>query len=101
MLAIRSATVVFPVPGIAGEGHMQRRNIGGQVHALANALDQQQRGNLADAGLDRLQADQLAIKLIEHLADTDLVEFPAQVDRLRRPRFARCLRDRLRVHLPP
>ena len=73
MLAIRNATVVFQ-SRVAGKGHMQRRNIGGEVHPLANALDQQQRGDLADTGLDRLEPDQLTIELIEHVADADLVE---------------------------
>ncbi len=55
--------------------------------------------------LDRLEADQLAIELIEHLADADLVEFAAQIDLLHRCRFARVSlgdwRTHLRIHLPP
>ena len=104
MLAIRSATVVLPVPGLPVNDMC---NVGTrrQVHALADTLDQQQRGDLANSRLDRLQPDQFAVELIEHLADADLVEFAAQVDLLSpavfRPRPGVRKANSLATHLPP
>ena len=45
-----------------------------QAHALAQPVDQQQRRDLADAGLDRRQPDQLAIELRRALLDADGLE---------------------------
>ena len=64
---MRSATVVLPVPGLPVKHMCSVGDVGRQAHALADALDQQQRRDLADAGLDRREADQLAVELIEHL----------------------------------
>jgi len=63
---------------------MQGRDFGRQPDLLANPLDQQQRRDLADPGLDRFQADQLMVQLRENIADADLIELLAKVDRGRR-----------------
>jgi hypothetical protein len=68
---------------IAGEGHMQGRKLAGQAHLLADALDQKQRGNLANPRLDRLEADEFAVELRQHLLDADRFEFPPQIHALR------------------
>ena len=78
--------------GIAGEAHVQRRRLRRQAHALADTFDQQQRRDLADAGLDRLQADQLAVELREDLFDADGFELVAKADRI-------CHRGGIHVHL--
>ena len=53
--------------GIAGEAHVQRRRLGRETQRLPHALDEQQRGNLADARFDRHEADQLAVELHREL----------------------------------
>jgi hypothetical protein len=44
---------------------VQRGRLGVQPHLLAQPRHQQQAGDLADARLDRRQADQLAVQLVE------------------------------------
>ncbi len=90
---MRLATVVLPVPGlplklickvgVSDESPMRRRTL----------IDEQERGDLADARLDRLQADKLGIELIENFADMGFGEFAAQIDVVRKLR--RCAVDRL------
>jgi hypothetical protein len=52
-----------------------------------------------------LQPDQLAVELVEHLADTDLVELAAQVDAIEGRDFIRALWSGRgagwRTHAPP
>jgi hypothetical protein len=53
----------------------RRRHLRRQAHALAELVDHQQRGDVADALLDRRQPDQLALELVEH--GFDLARWPA------------------------
>ena len=69
---------------VAGEAHVQRRCAAGEAHALANALDEQQRGDLAHAALHRRQADEVAVERVEHLGDAGLFVLAREVDRRRR-----------------
>ena len=89
--------------GIAGEGHMQRRRLGGEADALAHPIDEQQRCDLADTGFDRLQANELAIKFVENRADMGVGELAAQIDIFRELRCRRvecCVSGRHRQTLP-
>ena len=58
--------------GIAGEGHVQRRRL-----PAASPIRLRSRSTSSSAaisrmrGLHRLQPDQLAVELVEHLADAD------------------------------
>jgi hypothetical protein len=70
--------------GIAGEAHMQCRRLMLQAERAAGTVDHQQRSGLADALLDRRQADQFAIELAQHLGDAGLLELLGKVDRLLR-----------------
>ena len=72
--------------GVAGERHVQRRPLGSQADLSAELVDQEQRRDLADTGLDGLERDQLAVELVEHLDDVRLVEDRAEVGLLGRPR---------------
>jgi hypothetical protein len=69
----------LPGAGIAREAHVQRRRSGREVEAAAQAIDEEQRRNLADARLDRLEPDELAIELIEHLLDLRFLEDRRQI----------------------
>ena len=64
---------------IAGETHVQRRGLGAQFEFLAQAVDQQQGGDLADAGLDGLQTDQLVVELVQDLLNVGGFEFGLEV----------------------
>ncbi len=67
--------------GVAGEGHVQRGSRRGQAELAAEAVDEQEGGDLADAALDRGEADQLAIELVEHGAYAGGVVGGLEVDR--------------------
>jgi hypothetical protein len=56
-------------PGIAREAHVQRRPGGREARVRTQPVDHEQRGDLPDASLDRLQGDQVAVEAREHLAD--------------------------------
>ena len=63
---MRSATVVFPVPGLpvklmCSDGRVQAR----PCSRRRRSIDEQRR-DLADARLDRLQRDEIGIDLREH-----------------------------------
>ena len=60
--AIRSATVVLPVPGLPVKLMCSDGAPRGEPELRARAVDQQQRGDLADALLHRREADQLAVE---------------------------------------
>jgi hypothetical protein len=62
---MRSATVVLPVPGLPVK-HMCRLGAGACRPSPAQPVDDQQRRDVADALLDRRQADQVAVELGEH-----------------------------------
>ena len=59
----------LPRAGVAGEAHVQRRTRAGQALLAAQAIDDQQRRDLADARLHRLQRDEVGIELREHALD--------------------------------
>ena len=67
--------------GIAGETHVQRRSLRAQREFLAQAIHQQQRRDLADARLDRLEADQLAVEFVQHFLHIRGFQFRFQVYR--------------------
>jgi hypothetical protein len=71
---------------IAGKAHMQGGLIGLKPHHPTRALDQQQRRHLADTGLDRDEADQLAIESIERCFDVALGIEPGEINILRHDR---------------
>ena len=56
----------------------------GRMDVAAGALDQQQRGDLADAVLDRAEPDEVAVEFGEHLEHAGLGKVAPEVDRLRR-----------------
>ena len=66
-------------PRVAREGHVQRRALGGEPHLGPQPVDQEQRRDLPDAGLDRPERDQLAVELVEHLEDVRLREGGLQI----------------------
>ncbi len=63
---MRSATVVLPVPGLPVKLMCSDGAPARELHVAAHLVDDQQRGDLADALLDRREADQLGIELVEH-----------------------------------
>ena len=80
--------------GIAGERHVQRRKRGRERHLLPDALDQQQRGDLANPRLHRARGRSSSLSSCASTErDVDRVKFAAKVDGSRRgvPR---------RVHAP-
>ena len=66
--------------GIAGEGHVQGRVHAGECQVPAQLVDQEQGRDLADAGLHRLEAHELAVELVQHLADAGLAVDGIEVD---------------------
>ena len=76
---MRRATVVLPVPGLPVKT-LQRRRLGGEAEPRRSPIDDEQRANLADAQLDRSEADQLAIELVKNLLRVRLAQFMAQID---------------------
>ena len=74
------ATVVLPVPGLPVKLMCSVGACARQAEALAHAVDQQQRRDLADALLDRREADQLVVELLQHRADAGLREFGGEID---------------------
>ncbi len=52
-----------------GEAHVQGRRFGCETHLFTQPLYQKQRGDLPDAGLDRLEADEFKIKFIQDILD--------------------------------
>ena len=67
---------------IAGEAHVQGRRVAHQPQPLADAIDQQQRGDVADALLDRRKAHQLAVQRVEIARQPAFGELLPQVDRV-------------------
>ena len=78
---MRSATVVLPVPGLPVKDICSVGVSAVSPSCSPHPFDHQQRGDFADARLDRLQADQLAIELVENLLDARAFEFGAQIGR--------------------
>jgi hypothetical protein len=66
--------------GAAGEAHVQRGAGGLQAEAGAEPVDQEQGGDLADPGLDRVNADEFGVEAVEDTGDRELVLPGAQVD---------------------
>ena len=64
--------MVFPVPGRAGEAHVQVRPGRGQPEPLPRPVDQQQRADLRDLLLHRDEPDQLAVQRGEQVVDARL-----------------------------
>jgi hypothetical protein len=82
----------FPGTGVSGEVHVQRRRARGQAELAAKPVDQEQRRDLADAGLDGLQANEFAVELAQHLIDVGRLELGLQIDRFVRRGSALCYR---------
>src|SRR5438552_17220826 len=68
----------LPRAGVAREGHVQRRSLRREPDFAAELVDHEQRRDLADARLHRLERDQLAVELVEPLDDAGLVEDRAE-----------------------
>ena len=58
--------------GVPGERHVQRRRLRGEPQVATQLVDHQQRGDVADACLDRRQADQVAVQFGQHVLDLRL-----------------------------
>ena len=86
---MRSATVVLPVPGLPVKLMCSVGASCARPSLLPRPLDEQQRGGLADALLDRREPDQLAVELFQHLGDAGFLQLLAQVDRSRSAARAR------------
>ena len=93
---MRSATVVLPVPGVAGEAHVQRRRLRVETERAACAIDREQCGDLANAILYRRETDQLAIQTVEQVEDTGFGTERMQVDLGRHLRRHGISKDRRR-----
>ena len=70
---MRSATVVLPVPGLPVKLMCSDGAPAASRMSRAHLVDDEQRGDLADALLDRREADQLGIELVEHGLHAGLV----------------------------
>jgi len=57
---------------VAGKAHVQRRRLRREAQVQPQLVDDQQRGDVADALLDRYQADQVAFEFVEHRFDLAL-----------------------------
>ncbi|MGF6605446.1 hypothetical protein OKW45_000346 [Paraburkholderia sp. WSM4175] len=78
---MRSATVVLPVPGLPEkEAHMQGRRAARETQRSPRALDQQMRGDLANARFHGREPDQIAIEFAEHVADARVAVQRREVD---------------------
>jgi len=55
--------------GRSGEAHVQRGDAGLQAELQPHLVDDQQRGDLAHALLDRPQTDQVVIELVQDVLD--------------------------------
>jgi hypothetical protein len=66
--------------GAAGEAHVQRGAGGGEAEAGAEPVYQEQGGDLADPGLDRVNADEFGVEAVEGAGDGELFLPGAQVD---------------------
>jgi len=75
-----ASRVSFAGSGIPRERHVQRRHLGHQSHFLAYSLDEQERCDLLDSRLDRFEADELSIELLEDFVDSNGLEFLAKID---------------------
>jgi hypothetical protein len=75
---MRSATVVFPVPGFPVKDIW---SVARQRELLSRSLDHEKRGDLADPRLDRLEPDELPLKRGQNLVDARAFEFRPQPDR--------------------
>jgi hypothetical protein len=60
---------------------VQRGRLGAQPHLLAQPRHQQQAGDLADARLDRRQANQVAVQLVEQFLYVGLLVSVIEIDR--------------------
>ena len=56
---MRSATVVLPVPGLPVKDICKEGDSGDETERRAGALDEQERGDVADPRLQGLQPDEL------------------------------------------
>ena len=89
---MRNATVVLPVPGLPVK-HMCRVGAPArQPHALAQAIHEQERGDLADARLHRDEPDQLAVELVEEFLDVGGLELGLEIQARLRLRGIRLVR---------
>ena len=77
---MRTATVVLPVPGLPVKLMCSVGACAVRPKRCAHAVDQQQRRDLADALLDRGEADQLVVELLQHRPDARLRELGGEVD---------------------
>ncbi len=76
--------------GIAGEAHVQGRRLARKPKFLPRAVDQQQRRGLADALLDRREADQVPVEFVQNFGDAGGAEVGGEIDEARG--FRACFR---------
>ena len=84
---MRIATVVLPVPGLPVKLMCSDGACAARPRLRAQLVDHQQRGDVADALLDRHQADQVAIEFVDHRLAPGCA--PAPRRRCARPLVAR------------
>ena len=73
---------------VAGEAHVQTGALRLQAVGEAQPVDDQQRGNVADALLHRREPDQVAVDVVEHRLDLRIRQHLG--DGARRRRLGRC-----------
>ncbi len=52
---------------VAGEAHVERGRLGGELEVAARPIDEQQGCDIPNSGLDRRESHQLRVELIQHL----------------------------------
>ena len=80
---MRSATVVLPVPGLPVNDMWRDGAPALSPRSRRRLVDQQQRGNVANAALDRREAYQLAIEPLQDLTDVGIPESGVEIESLR------------------
>jgi len=70
--------------GIAREAHVKGRRCRERAEPFARAFNKEKGRDLANAGLDRLEAHKLPVKLVENGGNARFLIFAAQIDTLLR-----------------
>ena len=78
------ATVVLPVPGFPVNDMCSDGGDADRPWVDAHALDEEQRGDLVHAVLDRHESDELAVECIEDLPDARCLVLALEIDSRRR-----------------
>ncbi len=78
--AMRMATVVLPVPGFPVNDMWRGGSASTQPEIPTHPVDEQERGNIANAALHRHEPYQLAVELLENLTDVGLPEHGVEIE---------------------